>query len=146
MFRDIKDYLLVTSYILKCIIKKDLPNEDDDMVEMQKLKVLVYEDYIDAVVRSLGHAGIVQLIDMREKPEDWEGVLVPYKEPVEAMTKCSDLLSKIEAAFETLHIKPYDFHVPEIAITKEPTQKVLAKAEQKLAEIPVEEAKIYALT
>ena len=115
------------------------------MIEMEKLKVMVYEDYVDAVVRSLGHAGIVQLIDMREKPEDWEGVLVPYKEPVEAMTKCSDLLSKIEAAFETLHIKPYDFHVPEIAITKEPTQKVLAKAEQKLAEIPVEEAKIYAL-
>ena len=145
MFRDIKDYLLVTSYILKCIIKKDLPHEDDDMVEMQKLKVLVYEDYIDAVVRSLGHAGIVQFIDMREKPEDWEEVLVPHKGSNVTIAKCSDLLSKIEVAFETLHIKPDDFPTPEIPITKEPTQKVLAAVEQKLAELPIEEAKIYAL-
>ena len=145
MFRDIKDYLLVTSYILKCIIKKDLPHEDDDMVEMQKLKVLVYEDYIDAVVRSLGHAGIVQFIDMREKPEDWKEVLVPHKGSNETIAKSSDLLSKIEVAFETLHIKPDDFPTPEIPITKEPTQKVLAAVEQKLAELPIEEAKIYAL-
>ncbi len=145
MFRDIKDYLLVTSYILKCIIKKDLPHEDDDMVEMQKLKVLVYEDYIDAVVRSLGHAGIVQFIDMREKPEDWKEVLVPHKGSNETIAKCSDLLSKIEVAFETLHIKPEDFPIPEIPITKEPTQKVLVAVEQKLAEFPIEEAKIYAL-
>ena len=145
MFRDIKDYLLVTSYILKCIIKKDLPHEDDDMVEMQKLKVLVYEDYIDAVVRSLGHAGIVQFIDMREKPEDWEEVLVPHKGSNETIAKCSGLLSKIETAFVTLHIKPEDFPTPEIHITKEPTQKVLAAVEQKLAELPIEEGKIYAL-
>ena len=145
MFRDIKDYLLVTSYILKCIIKKDLPHEDDDMVEMQKLKVLVYEDYIDAVVRSLGHAGIVQFIDMREKPEDWEEVLVPHKGSNETIAKCSDLISRIEVAFETLHIKPEDFPVAEIPVTKEPTQKVLAAVEQKLAELPIEEAKIYAL-
>jgi len=145
LFRDIKDYLLVTSYILKCIIKKDLPHEDDDMVEMQKLKVLVYEDYIDAVVRSLGHAGIVQFIDMREKPEDWEEVLVPHKGSNETIAKCSDLLSKIEAAFETLQFKPEDFPTPEIPITKEPTQKVLAAVEQKLAELPIEEGKIYAL-
>ena len=145
MFRDIKDYLLVTSYILKCIIKKDLPHEDDDMVEMQKLKVLVYEDYIEAVVRSLGHAGIVQFIDMREKPEDWKEVLVPHKRSNETIAKCSDFLSKIEVAFETLHIKPEDFPIPEIPITKEPTQKVLVAVEQKLAELSIEEAKIYAL-
>ncbi len=115
------------------------------MKEMQKLKALVYEDYIDAVVRSLGHAGIVQFIDIREKPEDWEDVLVPINESTETMAKYSDLISRIETAFETLHIKPDDFPTPEIPITKEPTQKVLAAVEQKLDELPIEEAKIYAL-
>ena len=115
------------------------------MKEMQKLKALVYEDYIDAVVRFLGHAGIVQFIDMREKPEDWEDVLVPINESTETMAKYSDLISRIETAFETLHIKPDDFPTPEIPITKEPTQKVLAAVEQKLDELPIEEAKIYAL-
>ena len=115
------------------------------MVEMQKLKALVHEDYIDAVVRSLGHAGIVQFIDMQEKPEDWKEVLVPNKDSTETTTKCADLLLGIEAAFETLHIRPDDFPVEEIPITKEPTQKVLAVIEQKLAELPVEEAKIYAV-
>ena len=101
--------------------------------------------HIDAVVRSLGHAGIVQFIDMREKPEDWDETLVPHKESTEIMTKCSDLISRIEVAFETLHIKPDDFPTPEIPITKDPTQKVLAAIEQKLDELPIEEAKIYAL-
>ena len=98
---------------------------------MQRLKALVYEDSIDAVVRSLGHAGIVQFIDMREKPEDWHETLVPHKESVEIVTKCSDLISRIEVAFETLHIMPDDFPTPEISITKDPTQKVLAAIEQK---------------
>jgi V/A-type H+-transporting ATPase subunit I len=114
------------------------------MIEMEKLKVMVYEDYIDAVVRSLGHAGIVQFIDMREKPEEWKGVLVPYKDSTDTIVKCSDLLSRIEAAFETLHIKPDDFPVAKIPITKEPAQKVLAKVEHKLADLPIEETKIYA--
>jgi vacuolar-type H+-ATPase subunit I/STV1 len=115
------------------------------MIGMQKLKVIVYEDNIDAVVRSLGHAGIVQFIDMQQKPEDWKEGLFPYKGSTETIAKCSDLLSRIEDACETLHIKPEDFPIPEIPITKEPTQKVLATIEQKLAELPVEESKIYAL-
>lgn len=115
------------------------------MIEMQKLKVMVYEDYVDAVIRSLGHAGIVQFIDIREKPEEWKGVLVPYKDSTGTMAKSSDLLSKIKTAFEILHIKLDDFPVPQIPITKEPTQKVLARVEHRLAELPIEEAKIYAL-
>jgi len=119
--------------------------EDDDMVEMRKLKVMVYEEYIDAVVQSLGHAGIVQLIDMREIPEDWKGVLVPPKGSTETIAKCSDLLLKLEDAFERLHIKPDYFPTVKIPLTKEPIEEVLAGVEQKLAELPIEEAKIYAL-
>ncbi|PVX27116.1 MAG: hypothetical protein CW716_03940 [Candidatus Bathyarchaeum sp.] len=125
--------------------KRGISNEDDDMIEMQKLKVLVYEEYIDAVVRSLGHAGIVQFIDIRTKPEEWKDVFVPYKSSIETETKCSGLLSRIEAAFETLHIKPDDFPAPEIPVTDESTKKVLETVEQKLAALPIEESKIYAL-
>ena len=99
----------------------------------------------DAVVRSLGHAGIVQFIDIREKPEDWEEPLVPYNESTETVKKCSDIILRIEIAFDTLHIKPNDFPSAEIPITKETTEKVLTEVEQKLDEIPIEEAKIYAL-
>ncbi|MCK4884791.1 hypothetical protein KAS24_01850, partial [Candidatus Bathyarchaeota archaeon] len=115
------------------------------MVEVQKLKVLVHEDYIDAVVRSLGHASIVQFIDMRKKPEDWKGVLVPYTDSTETIAKYSDILSRIGNACEILHIKPDVFPAAEIPFTEEPTQKVLAAVENKLAELPIEEAKIYAL-
>ncbi len=115
------------------------------MIEMQKLKVIVYQENIDAVVRSLGHAGILQFIDMRQKHEDWPERLVLYKNSIETMAKCFDLLSRIEAACETLHIKPENFPTPEIPITEKPTQKVLGTIEQKLAELPIEESKIYAL-
>jgi V/A-type H+-transporting ATPase subunit I len=129
---------------IKAHHQKDMPHEDDDMIEMEKLKVMVYEYYIDAVIRSLGHAGIVQFIDMREKPEEWKGVLVPYKVSTETMAKCSDLLSKIHSAFETLHIKHDDFPVAEVPITKESTKKVLTEVEYKLVNLPIEETKIYA--
>jgi len=115
------------------------------MIKMQKLKVIIYEDYIDAVIRSLGHAGIVQFIDMRQTPEEWKESLVPYQGSTETIAKCSELLSKIDAEFETLHTKPDEFPTPDIPITKETTQKVLATIEQKLSELPIEESKIYAL-
>jgi V/A-type H+-transporting ATPase subunit I len=115
------------------------------MMEMRKLKVMVHEDYIDGVVWSLGQAGVVQFIDMREKPEEWKGLFVPYTGSIGINEKCSSLLSRIEAAFESLHIKPDYFPSAEIPLTKEPMEKVLAGVEQKLAELPVEEAKIYAV-
>ena len=70
------------------------------MTETRKLKGITLEEDIDAVVRSLGDAGIVQFIDMRGKLENWNGVLVPYAVSTEAITKYSDLLSKIDAFIE----------------------------------------------
>jgi V/A-type H+-transporting ATPase subunit I len=115
------------------------------MEEMRKLKVMVYEDYIDAVVRSLGQVGIVQFIDMREKFEEWKGVLVPYIGSIEINEKCSSLLSRIEDAFESLHIKLDDLPSVEIPITKEPIEKVLSGVEQEFAKLRIEETRIYAL-
>ncbi|WGM89708.1 MAG: V-type ATPase 116kDa subunit family protein [Candidatus Bathyarchaeum tardum] len=115
------------------------------MLEIQKMRVLVHEEYIDATLRFLGHAKIVQFIDLKENPEEWKDNLTPYTDSNENSSKCSELLSKIETAFETLHIKPDIFPVPEIPITKETTQKVLAKVEQQLSELPIEEVKIYGL-
>ena len=115
------------------------------MVEMQKLKVLVHEDYIDSVVRSLGQASIVQFIDMRERPEGWKEDLVPYTDSTETIAQYSDLLLRIETACETLHIKPNIFPTSEIPFTKDRTQKVLEAIEHKLLELPIQEVKIYGL-
>ena len=75
---------------------------------------------------------------MREKPEDWKGVLSPQVVSTEALTKCSDLLSKIDASFENLGLKHEELPSKEMPITKEPIEEVLARVEQKLAELPVE--------
>ena len=116
------------------------------MEEMRKLKVMVYEDYIDAVVRSLGQLGIVQFIDMCEKFEEWKGVLVPYTGSIEINEKCSSLLSKIEDAFESLHMKIDDLPSVNIPITKEHIEKVLSGVEEELAKLRIDEARIYALS
>ncbi|MCW8801863.1 MAG: hypothetical protein OQK81_00740 [Candidatus Bathyarchaeota archaeon] len=115
------------------------------MLEIQKLKVLVHENYIDATVRVLGHAKIVQFIDVKKDPEYWKETLVPYETSPETRSKCNELLTRIEKAFETLHIKPDIFSVPQIPFTKDTSQKVLADIEHRLAELPIEEVKIYAL-
>ncbi len=108
------------------------------MAEMRKLKVIIFEDDVDAVVRSLGQAGIAQFIDMREKLEDWKGVLVPHVVSVAALTKCSDLLSRIEASFETLDLEPEEIPSEKVPITKEPIEEVIDRVERKLGELPVE--------
>jgi vacuolar-type H+-ATPase subunit I/STV1 len=105
---------------------------------MRKLRVITLEDDVDAVVRSLDEAGIVQFIDMREKVEEWNGILASQVVSTEVLTKCSDLLSKIDASFENLGLKHEELHSKKIPITKEPIEEVLAKVEQKLAELPVE--------
>ena len=122
-------------------------DEDGNMAEMLKLNVVVFEEYIDAVVRSLGQAGVVQFIDMREKLEDWKGVLVPHTVPTGTLARCSNLLSKIEAAAENLQIKSDDFTSVEIPISKEPMEKVLDLVEKELTELPIEAlTKIYSLS
>jgi len=108
------------------------------MTETRKLKGIILEDDVDAVVRSLGDAGIVQFIDMRGKLENWNGVLVPYAVSTEAITKCSDLLSKIDASIEKLGLKPEALPSEHIPISKEPIEEVLARVEKRLAELPVE--------
>ncbi|UCH37362.1 MAG: hypothetical protein JSV76_06720 [Candidatus Bathyarchaeota archaeon] len=65
------------------------------MSETRKLKTLVLEEHIDAVLRTLIEVGSVQLIDMRERLESVEGMLVPYEVSVEAADRCSSLLSRI---------------------------------------------------
>ena len=143
MFRGIKESR--TNVVCTAAYNQGQIAGETMMVEMQKLKVLVHDDYIDAVIRSLGQASIVQFIDMRERPEGWKEDLVPYTDSTETIAQYSDLLLRIETACETLHIKPEVFSVPKIPFTKKPTQKVLEVIEHKLVELPIQEAKIYAL-
>jgi vacuolar-type H+-ATPase subunit I/STV1 len=73
---------------------------------MRKIAAIVSEDSIDGVIRSLGQAGIVQFVDMREKLDAWKGSLVPHTVPPEVTAKCTDILSKIDAAFKSLNLEP----------------------------------------
>ena len=83
---------------------------------------------------------------MREKLDEWKGVLVPHTVPTGTLAKCSGLSSKIEAAVENFHLKPDDFPSVEIPVSREPMEKVLERVEKELAELPLEAlAKIYDL-
>jgi V/A-type H+-transporting ATPase subunit I len=106
------------------------------MTEMRKITAIVFEDNIDAVIRSLGEAGIVQFVDMHEKLETWKGSLVPHVIPTDVMTKCLDILSKIDASFKDLNLEPGKLREG-IPVTNEPIGKILASVESKLAELPV---------
>jgi len=108
------------------------------MTEMRKLAVILFEDHVDAVIRSLGEAGVVQFVNMREKLEVWKGTLVPYEVPTEILTKCSDVLSRIEASSRGLNIGPEELPSGEIPVRNEPIEEVLLGVERKLAELPAE--------
>jgi vacuolar-type H+-ATPase subunit I/STV1 len=108
------------------------------MAGMRKLRAVIVEDDIDAVVESLGEGGIAEFIDMHNKLEEWNGVLRPHRVSPEAITKCSKLLSRIEDSFEKLDVKPEDLHSEGIPELKEPIADILARVEQRLDELPIE--------
>lgn len=108
------------------------------VTEMRKIAAIVFEDSVDGVIRSLGQTGIVQFVDMREKLDAWKGSLVPHTVPPEVTAKCTDILSKIDAAFKSLNLEPGEVPTEQIPVTDEPMGKVLEAAEAKFAELPVE--------
>jgi V/A-type H+-transporting ATPase subunit I len=108
------------------------------VTEMRKLAVVVFEDDVDAVIRSLGEAGIVQFIDMREKLDEWKGTLTPHTVPTQIESRCSDALSRIDAALKTLNLQPGTKPHKKIEIANKKTEDILVDVEKKLAELPLE--------
>ncbi len=106
------------------------------MTKMEKLSVIILEDQVDAVLRSLGEAGTVQFVDIRGKMDAWKGSLVPYGIHVELRTRCSAIISKIEISLKELGLKSESLSQETLLITNERTEDLLAKVEEKLAEIP----------
>ncbi len=104
---------------------------------MRKLEVLVLEEYIDAALRFLGQAGVVQFIDIHEKPEIWRDVLVPHETPTDTLTRCSDILAKIDTSFKELDIE-FKKESERMQFTEKHTEDVLNKVEKRLAELPLE--------
>jgi len=112
------------------------------MTEMRKLKVLVFEEHIDAVLRFLGELGVAQFIDVREQIENWEGSLTPYEASTEAISRSSTLLSRISNNLSKIDelLKPIGIELEKVssekAITsKNRTEEVLDEIEQKIIEL-----------
>ncbi|MBS7633776.1 hypothetical protein KEJ15_09250, partial [Candidatus Bathyarchaeota archaeon] len=106
---------------------------------MRKLEALVLEDHIDAALRFLGNAGVVQFIDMEQRSEIWKSVLVPLETPIKTLNRCSDILSKIETSFKELGLEPEEDIAKDIPVTKEQTEELLTKVEQRHAKLPIKD-------
>jgi V/A-type H+-transporting ATPase subunit I len=105
------------------------------MSEMRKLKVLVVEDSIDAVIRSLGDVGVVQFVDMPENLEAWGGTLKPYEVSAEITNRITNIISRLNRLIETLEIKPGEIAIEKVPLSKERSEEVLTKIEEKLSEL-----------
>jgi len=108
------------------------------MTEMRKIAAIVFEDDIDAVIRSLGEAGIVQFVDMRQKLDEWKGTLAPHTVPTQIQTKCSEILSKIDASLKELNLQPGTASYEKLEIAHRRTEDVLVDVEKRLAELQIE--------
>jgi len=104
--------------------------------EMRKLKALIFQDDVDAVLRFLGEAGIVELIDVHEKIEAWGGTLKPFEVPAEMSQRYSSILSRIERLIKELELKPEELpSVERVPILKKRSEDILTDIENKLSEI-----------
>lgn len=68
------------------------------MANIQKIKVLVLDEYTDDVLRSLGEAGTAQIANLKDSFQSWKGLLDPYEVPAEEMRKSSNLRSRTSAS------------------------------------------------
>ena len=109
------------------------------MIEMRKLEVLILESHVDAVLRFLGQAGAAQLIDMREKPESWKDILVPYVPKATSLARCSDMLIRIEALCKELDLKIEEPSAETPLTAKESTEELLDMVEHRLAQLPLKQ-------
>jgi V/A-type H+-transporting ATPase subunit I len=112
------------------------------MIEMRKLKVLVLEENIDAVLRALAELSAVQLIDMNEKLDSWEGTLAPFDSQSDAIDQCSKLnsristiLLKIDKLIEQMGVKINKAPPPRVKMSKEKSEEVLSNINERLSEL-----------
>jgi V/A-type H+-transporting ATPase subunit I len=115
------------------------------MTEIRKLKTLVLEEHIDAVVRALIEVGAVQIIDIRERLEFLKGTLEPYEVSVEVADQCSNLLSRISTTISRIDelVEPIEVQIIETptkrpSIPRKRSEEVLTEVEQRLPELEKE--------
>lgn len=108
------------------------------MAQMGKLSVILLEDHVDAVIRSLGEVGAAQFVNMRERLYVGKVPLFPYEVPSAIESRCSDLLSRIDTSIKALKLKRSGSSSATAPSTDERIENVLSTVEKKLAELPVE--------
>ena len=70
--------------------------------EMKKVKILVFDDYLEDIMEELSEAAVFHMVDVGEKIDEWEGVT-----PVsidETHGSCNDILRKVNQLIDILHV------------------------------------------
>jgi len=73
-------------------------------VPMKKIRAIIYEKYVDDTIRTIGELGVIHLINIGDKLEEFEGKITPV-EPGERYYKILSLLSRVERLIDDLQIK-----------------------------------------
>lgn len=100
---------------------------------MTKIRAMVYEPYVDDVLRSMGELGVVQFTNMREKLDEWEGALKPV-EPTKTYHEYSSLHSRI---IRLLQIFGVSEEAPQekVAVPRRTPEDLVADLDEKLSGI-----------
>ncbi|MFX0088514.1 MAG: V-type ATP synthase subunit I [Promethearchaeota archaeon] len=104
--------------------------------KMKKFNLIIAQGYADDVIRTLGELGVAHFVDVREKLEDYEG-LVEIVEPSDKYFRLSTLSSRIDTLVDQLHIPVTLRPTPKtlISVERELSEKSLEKFEMKVKEI-----------
>jgi len=113
--------------------------------KMKKFNLIIAQGYADDVVRILGELGVAHFVDVREKLEDYEG-LVELVEPSDKHFRLSTLSSRIDTLIDQLHISVTLRPTPKtlISVERELSEKSLEKFEMKVKEIEERSSEIFA--
>lgn len=100
---------------------------------MTKIRAMVYEPYVNDVLRSMGELGVVQFINMREKLDKWEGALSPV-EPTKTYHEFSNLHLRITRLLQMVGISE---EAPEekVAVPKRLPEDLIADFDGRLSGI-----------
>jgi len=102
-------------------------------VRMTKIRAMVYEPYVDDVLRSMGELGVVQFTNMREKLDEWEGALKPV-EPTKTYHEYLGLHSRITRLIQIWGISE-EAPKEKVAVPERTPEDLVADLDEKLSGI-----------
>lgn len=101
---------------------------------MVKVRAIIYEKYLEEVIKAIGSLGVAHLVDLRDKLDRLTGLLEAVQ-PTERLFKCSNIISRINKLAKELNVSLNVRRKTTRIMSLEEIEEELSRIEKRVEEI-----------